>query len=239
MAKHLHNEFYIDHFLQADILNKLTAADKPIRFSHLKQDGIENSLFMYHANKLIGRGLIAKTAAGFSLTLKGARWANYAGVFHDFSITTPRPIVQFIIQNDAGFVLLAVRKGQLRQRLNDFLLPGNIYRYGLTADENAAAILCEIFGDTPLPPATLLTTADIIHQFEDGFVHHVISHIFTLQLPDNAPELLDHPLFTTTWMATSDIRSDNPVFEKSMLLPDLFGRLRAIKPHETFRLESK
>jgi hypothetical protein len=239
MAKHLHNETYIDHFLQADVINKLVAAEGPIRFIDLKQDGIENSLFMYHVNKLINRGLVAKTDSGFKLTLKGARWANYAGTFHDFSITTPRPLVQFIIQHSDDNTLLAVRRGQLREQLNDYPLPGNTYRYGLTLEENATAILREIFGGTRMPQPALLTVADIIHQFEDGFVHHVISHIFILRLPNISFEPLSHPLFTTVWMPTSNIRPDNPAFARSMLLPELFGRLHSIKPHEAFRIESK
>jgi hypothetical protein len=154
MAKHLHNESYIDHFLQADILNKLAAAEGPIRFSDLKQDGIENSLFMYHTNKLIGRGLVDKTDTGFTLTLKGVRWVNYSGTLHDFSITTPRPLVQFIIQDGADNTLLAIRRGQLRKQLNDYLLPGNVYQYGLTLEENASAILRQIlvrYRYLPLP----------------------------------------------------------------------------------------
>lgn len=239
MPKHLHNESYIDHFLQADILNKLAAADEPVRFSDLKQDGIENSLFMYHVNKLIGRGLVSKIEAGFTLTLKGARWTNYAGTLHDFSIMTPRPLVQFIIQDNAGNTLLAIRKGQLRKQLNDYLLPGNIYQHGLMLEENATAILREIFGETSLPATSLLTVADIIHSSEDEFVHHVISHIFTLHFNDIAPQPRDHPLFTTVWVPTKDIRADNPQFKRSMFLPELFSRLDAIRPHETFKIESK
>jgi len=239
MAKHLHDESYIDHFLQADILGTLSAADEPVRFSDLKQDGIDNSLFMYHVNKLINRGLVAKTDAGFRLTLKGARWANYAGIFHNFSVATPRLLIQCIIQDGSHNTLLAMRRGQLRQQLNDYLLPGNIYRYGLTLEENVATVLGEIFGDAHLPPAMPLATADIIHQFEDGFVHHVVSHIFMLSLPGSAPQLLEHPLFAATWVPTGDIQASNPAFERSAFLPQLFGRLGSIKPHEVFRLESK
>jgi hypothetical protein len=239
MSKHLHDESYIDHFLQADILNKLASADEPVRFSDLKQYGIENSLFMYHTNKLISRGLVDKTDAGFTLTLKGVRWANHAGTFHDFSITTPRPLVQFVIQDSMGNTLLAVRKGQLRKQLNDYLLPGNIYQYGLTLEENATAILGQIFAETSLPPADLLTIADSIHQSEDDFVHHVISHILHVRFPDAAPAVREHSLFTTTWMATADIHADNPVLERSGFLPELFSRLPALKPHETFRIGSK
>jgi ADP-ribose pyrophosphatase YjhB (NUDIX family) len=229
----------LDHFIQAEIITKLAASDKAIRFSELKEAGIENSLFMYHANKLIDRGLISKTDDGFALTLKGARWANYAGTFHDFSVTTPRPLVQFIITDHQNNVLLAQRKGQIREQLNDYLLPGNIYRYGLTLDENVALILSEIFGEIQLPPATLITTMDVIHTAEDGFVNHVLSHILTVQFTESAPATLDHSLFTTEWLPARDIRLDNELFTKSAFLPLLFAKLADIKAHEVFRIKSK
>ncbi len=229
----------LDHFLQVEIISRLAATDKPIRFSDLKDAGIENSLFMYHANKLIDRGLIRKTKDGFGLTLKGTRWANYAGVFHDFAVLTPRPLVQFIIPDNHGNVLLAVRKGQLRQQLNDLLLPGNIYRYGLTLEESVSAILEEIFGPTQLPAARPITTADTIHTSEDGFVNHVISYIFMLQPMDAPPARIAHPLFTTEWWPVDDIRVDNPRFEKSMFVATLFDRLPSVQPHEVFRLICK
>jgi hypothetical protein len=230
---------YIDHFLQAEIISKLAAADRPLRFSELKEDGIENSLFMYHANKLITRGLVGKSEGGFNLTVKGARWANYTGDFHDF-MAAPRPLVQFVIQNSEGQVLLAIRKGQLRQLLNDYLLPGNLYRYGVPLEENVTLILQELFGDAPLPEAALLTTADIIHEFEDGFVHHVISYIFAISLPDAVQYALQsRPLFDTTWIPLPQITTGNPQFERSAFLPIFFERMPLLRPHETFVVRSK
>lgn len=239
MTKDPHAPSYIDHFLQAEIVARLTANDRPLRFSELKEAGIENSLFMYHANKLIARGLIQKNDEGFSLTLKGARWANYAGIFHDFAVTTPRPLVQFVIRDAQDHVMLAVRKGQLRQLLNDYLLPGNIYRYGLTLQDNVARILQELFGGTPLPPVNPLTTADFIHEFEDGFVHHVISHIFAVTLSDKTPKTLDHPLFDVVWTPARTITPDNAKYDKSLLLPAFFARLPSLGAHEAFVIKSQ
>jgi len=239
MTKDLHAHSYIDHFLQADILSKLALSERPIRFSELKEDGIDNSLFMYHANKLITRGLVEKSDDGFTLTLKGVRWVNYAGVFHGFSITTPRPLVQFIIQDAQDNVMLAVRKGQLRQQLNDYLLPGNIYRYGASLDANAILILEELFGKTAPSNATFLTAAEIIYEFEDGFIHHVISHIFTLKLSSNTPPTHEHPLFDVIWTPIEMIKSSNPQYAKSTFLPMLFAKLPTLKSHETFLIKSQ
>jgi len=239
MTKDLHAHNYIDHFLQADILSKLTVSEQPIRFSELKEDGIDNSLFMYHANKLITRGLVEKSNEGFRLTLKGVRWVNYAGVFHGFSITTPRPLVQFFIQDARDNVMLAVRKGQLRRQLNDRLLPGNIYKYGIPLEENVSLILKELFGETPLPTPLPMTTADIILEFEDGFIHHVVSHIFVIKLPSDALQTLDYPLFDVIWVPLESITTDNPEYAHSSFLPMFFAKLPALKSHETFLIKSQ
>lgn len=240
MPRDFHSQSLIDHFLQAEILSKLIAAEHPVKFSELKERGVENSLFMYHANKLIDRGLVQKSEDGFSVTVMGARWANHSGVFHSFAVATPRPLVQFIVRDSQNNILLAVRKGQLRQLLNDYLLPGNIYRHGLSLEDNVALLLRELFGDASVPDASLLTIADIMHRFDDGFVNHVISHIFALNVPGVMPVPESHYLFDIEWVPGDSIVAGNPKYAKSQLLPELFARLPAIQAHESFLItESK
>jgi hypothetical protein len=223
--------------LQTEIISKLAAVSHPLRFSELKEDGIENSLFMYHANKLIGRDLIKKDGAGFSLTLKGARWANYVDIFHNFTPITPRPLVQFIVQGLGDRVLMAARKGSLRKLLNDYLLPGDVYRHGVTLEHNVACILKDLFGEDCTLTATPLTIADIIHTADDGFVSHVISYIFRVISDTGMPEPLDHPLFTTKWVQADTITLDNPEYGKSAFLPLLFDRLPSLSAHESFLIK--
>lgn len=239
MAKKVYAHSYVDHFLQAEIISKLAVSEHPVRFSELKDNGIENSLFMYHANKLITRGLVEKNSDGFSLTVKGARWANYTGTFQMLTSATPRSLVQFVIQNDGGQVLFATRQGQLRQLLNDYLLPGNIYQYGKPLEENVKLILKDLLGDTPLPKAIPLTIADIIHEFEDGFVHHAISYIFSITL-SKVPlsTIKPYPLFDVCWVPLKTVTADNPQFEKSTFLPMFFNRMSSLSPHETFLIRS-
>jgi ADP-ribose pyrophosphatase YjhB (NUDIX family) len=229
----------LDHFLQADIISRLAETDHALRFSELKEAGIDNSLFMYHANKLINRGLVEKDDDGFKLTRTGARWANEAGVFHSFKVATPRPLVQFVIQDPENNILLAVRKGQLRKHLNDYLLPGNIYRYGSTLEENVQMILGEIFAAPPGIATMPLTTADVIHTMDGGLTHHVIAFLFSVRVSVAKQQVLEHPLFTTEWVQRDAITPDNPLFSKSMLLPELFGRADSLKEHETFILKSQ
>lgn len=227
----------VDHFLQADIIAKLAAADRPLRFSELKESSIENSLFMYHANRLIDRGLIEKKEVGFNLTLKGARWANYVDIQYDLTPIAPRPLVQFIIEDSAGNILMAVRKGSLKQRLNDYLLPGNVYRHGMTLADNVEAIHKELFREDSVCTAKPLTTADVIHRANDGHVSHVIVYIFRIQTNSEKTQVLSHPLFATKWVAKHDINRNNPTYKRSEFLPLLFERLPSVSAHETFLID--
>lgn len=240
MIKDPYAHSYIDHFIQAEIVSRLATAEHAVRFSELKEDGIENSLFMYHTNKLITRGLVQKSDDGFSLTIKGARWANYTGVFQGSISVTPRLLVQFVIKNSEGQILLSMRQGKLRQLLNDYLLPGSIYQYGIPLEENVRLILKDFFGDAFMSKASQLTTADVIHEFEDGFVHHAISYIFTINLPKgSSPTVKPYPLFDLIWVSLDAIKIDNPQFEKSTFLPMFFERAPSLKSHETFVIKSK
>lgn len=227
----------VDHFLQAEIISRLAKSDGPVRFSELKDAGIENSLFMYHANKLIKRGLIQKERRGFSLTMKGARWANYVDTSYNLTPLTPRPLVQFIIEDTAQNVLLGVRRGSLKQHLNDYLLPGNIYRHGLPLADNVTLILKELFrGDCTLAIEPV-TIADVIHTADDGFVSHVICYILRVKTNSEKTQPLGHPLFTTEWVPASGINRENPLYERSEFLPLLFERLPSIASHEAFLID--
>ncbi|HEX6461818.1 MAG TPA: hypothetical protein VFZ58_00905 [Candidatus Saccharimonadales bacterium] len=229
----------VDHFLQSEILTRLMTSDKPIRFSNLKDDGIENSLFMYHANKLINRGLIQKQEDGFSLTVKGARWVNYVDSSLDLAPLTPRPLVQFIIEDATQNILVAKRRGSLKDHLNDYLLPGNIYRHGLPLADNVARILTELFSEDHILKAEPVTVADVIHTASDGFVTHVLSYIFCVKTNSEKTTPLEHPLFTTEWVSVGSITRDIPSFKRSEFIPLLFERLPFINPHENFLMNCK
>jgi hypothetical protein len=63
----------LDHYLQRDIIYKLSFVDN-LRFSELKPDDIENKLFTYHLKKVLTSGLIEKLDDGsYSLTKTGRR----------------------------------------------------------------------------------------------------------------------------------------------------------------------
>lgn len=235
MPKDFLNKQLVDHYIQAEILKRLAYADTATRFSDLKDEGIENSLFMYHANKLINRGLIAKSDEGFVLTPAGARWSNHAGILAGFQTATPRPLVQFIIYGPDETILVTSRNGQLRQLLNSHMLPGDMYHYDLTLEENAAAYLQKLFGDQSFEPK-LATNADFIHRYKDGFTHHVISYIFEVTIA-NPSALKQIEGYDMNWVPLGSVKTTNRAYSQSPFLPMVIEKRNSLLQHEAFVIE--
>lgn len=235
MSKNFLSKQLVDHYIQAEILKRLARADTAIRFSDLKDDGIENSLFMYHANKLIDRELIAKSHTGFVLTPKGARWSNHAGILVDFQTTTPRPLVQFIMYGPDETILITSRSGQLRQLLNSHMLPGDMYHYGLTLEENASVYLQKLFGNQSFEPK-LAASADFIHRYKDGFTHHVIAYIFEVTIA-NPSALQQIDGYIMDWIPLDHVKVTNQTYSHSPFLPMVIEKRNSLLPHEVFVVE--
>lgn len=189
---------HIDHHLQVEIMRRLAFASEPIRFTDLKEEGIENSLFMYHLNKLISKKLVNKSEDGFTLTADGANWANIVGVGNFSLQLTPIPLVQMVIKS-GNKILIAHRKGQTAKLLNNNLLPGGPHRYGSDAQQNVQEAL-----QSCLPGAQadfkLLTVADVIVTTKQDFTHHSISHIYECQLPETTEPDATNPLYGYEWV---------------------------------------
>lgn len=197
---------YVDHYLQAEVIQQLLASDEPLKFSELKEEGVDNSLFMYHAKKLEKRGLIERAEGRFRITSKGARWANYAGQSFNKS-PVPRILVQCVIRS-GDQVLLAKRTGAMKDLLNGYLLPGRKHDYGISAKDVAEDLLKDLFTEG-FPPPELLTVAEVIVEYSDKFTHHSISHIHEVILPDTyQPNRIEK--FEYVWVE-SKLISDQPI----------------------------
>lgn len=224
---------YVDHFLQREILDRLSTSDTPIRFSDLKEDGIENSLFMYHANKLIDRGLVEKQQDGFQLTTKGARWIN----FNDSNLLNkevlPRPLVQCIITAN-GSVLIANRTGSMKEHLNEFMLPGGLHHLGKSAEESISLFFHGLFTESIETPS-LISVVEAIITNDDEFVHHTISHLFVLSLPSlYLPK--NNEKFEYMWMDEQIVNATNEMFSNSQIVPTIIERQHKLKEYEVFKL---
>lgn len=112
----------IDHHLQQSIIELLKQSAEPVRYTDLKDPTIENSLFSYHLNKLLTRGMVQKIDDRYSLTVEGARWVNDNGTSIR-QTKAPRVAVALVVQNEAGDYLVGQRTGQMQTMINDYITP--------------------------------------------------------------------------------------------------------------------
>lgn len=116
----------IDHHIQLSLLEKLAASEEPVKYSDLKEGDIDNSLFSYHLNKLVARGMVEKIADGYGMTVEGARWINDNGLTIRPKETL-RVFVAVVIKNENNEYLVRQRAGQLKAIINDYMLPAIPY----------------------------------------------------------------------------------------------------------------
>lgn len=109
-----------DHHLQDKIVAALVDGKK--RFSDLVPEGLENSMFMYHMNKLLKKGIVQKDSDLYSLTQVGAKRYNARFRLRD-PLELPTLLVQYLVINDEK-VLMSHRITALSENLNEYMLPG-------------------------------------------------------------------------------------------------------------------
>ncbi len=180
---------HIDHHLQQAALRQLAASDAPVRYGDLKQGDIESSLFSYHLNKLLDRGMVEKTDDGYVLTRDGARWLNDNG-FGMTADDAPRVFVALVMQNDAGDYLVGQRTGQFHETINDYIVPSATYSNGSDLPEQINAAIASF-----VPADALKERAD------HGFVQIKATY------SDSA---VVRALFSVTFCKTSDFEPLQP-----------------------------
>lgn len=223
-----------DHYIQVDILSKLAQSESAVRFTDLKDPGIENSLFMYHANKLLNRGLIQKEdPSGFSLTEEGARWINFIGIDKLSPQQSPRLLVQFIVTNERGEILLSKRMGSLKNLLNEYLLPGGLYKYGQTLEQNAQRIAAN-FG-IQLSADSSPSVVESVQKLDDT-KHHSIGYVYTVAT-DETLVISSDEQYEFEWWSTRDVSHQVSQFENSKALVILLERYQSgLQPYELIEL---
>lgn len=192
----------IDHYIQADIVNKLYTVGV-LSFSELKPDDIENSLFMYHMRKLLDRGVAEKTEQGFQLTRKGLRWVNHIGSSTLQPKPLPRLLINFVITNPTNTkIVLARRSGPVATQLNEYLLPGGLYPYGLTKI-NAAKFVLQQMNIPTESTINFVCMYERVLETSDSYIHHTMSLLYELVLDQAALQNTEH--FTLQWVDVSDV----------------------------------
>ncbi len=213
---------YIDHHIQSQILDELVRTDAT--FSELKADSVENSLFMYHMRKLIHRGIVEKYSGGYRLTREGASWCNRADnryMVHE----GPRNLVQFLVYVE-GQVLVSRRKGAMTDKLDEYMLPGGLHRFGNTSRESAEEC-AEWFG---LVAEEKLTTCETILPSEEV---HAIVDVYRAHLGDEGA-LYEDELYESLLMPIEEVIA---LPSTNGALPTLVGKYYAgtLQPYEVVR----
>jgi hypothetical protein len=206
----------IDHYIQAQIVSQLYKQTERA-FSDLKPDDVENSLFMYHMRKLINRGVVGKSNDGFKLTTKGIRWVNFIGPSTLQQKILPRLLINFFVTDvDKTQILLSQRKGPASTVLNEYLLPGGLYPYGLTKHTAARQIL----QDMNLPqdtPCRFVCVYEKLLQADDAFVHHAITVLYELTLDRNTQADTEH--FALKWFSIDEVLNNTKnIFDEDLVL---------------------
>lgn len=211
----------IEHHIQKDILLRLSKAPS-VRFSHLKPQGMESNLFMYHLKQLQSHKLVEKTDEGYQLSDNGLSYID------GFSFNTLKPRKQpkivsiLVIRNAQGDWLLAKRKYQ--PYIGQYMFVSGKQHIGEGPEDHAARELRE-----KLHMNILLTRrglSDIRIYRGKTLITHVTAHIYegTVAVAD-VPHETDQ--FSFVWVSENDtsaklLAGTREIMEKVRTDKDLF-----------------
>lgn len=207
MKEALFGQSPVDHHIQLQALRTLFKSKKPISFSDLKPDDIDNSLFVYHLRKLEARGLIDHDETGYWLTADGARRVNFVSTDTLKPDLNPRLLVAFLAFNeDKTQVLISHRLSAVAEYIGPFALPAGKHRYGLALNEAAEERANILFGRHV--ELKKLGRYETLHTSKDDYVHHVVADLFETTVPMS--ERLPHEEhYELVWVPVDAILSGN------------------------------
>jgi len=219
----------IDHYIQADILRALYTESEPLSFTQLKAYGMENSLFMYHMNKLIDRGVVEKAeGSGFRLTVKGTVWVNDMGEDSIQPEMRPKMLVNFIVTTPTKMrFLLSRRKGIPAEHMNEYLFPGGLIEFGVAMDVSAKNLLKKHSLDTA--ELVYLGVQELVRH-SDEFVYHSVNVMYELILPDEVI-MKANARYDYVWCDVQDVLSfsDDSPFVGDFVCRYLAGEATSFK----------
>ena len=162
------------HEIQSAILGALMD-ESPRRFSRLKPRDTESNLFLYHLNKLIAAGYIAKDRQSYGLTNRGRLLLDSLSSDTLVQRTQPKVLVEVACQNERGEWLLFRRKKQPYSGMVGF--PSGRIHLGETVLEAATRELLTKTGFH----GTLVHRGNIYFTtYTHGNLEsHLLTHVFT------------------------------------------------------------
>jgi 8-oxo-dGTP pyrophosphatase MutT (NUDIX family) len=169
----------IDHYIQKDILSRLTHAAY-LRFSELKPEGMESNIFMYHLKQLLSQGYVDKIGTGYQLAPKGLSYVDGLSTTNHKPREQPKLIAIIALHDDTGRWLLAERK--IQPYIGTRMFPSGKQHRGETSAEHVSRELQEKTGLSDIP-LLYRGTADIqISTADDEPLTHAVASVYEGQL---------------------------------------------------------
>ncbi len=176
----------IDHHIQQTMINRLAESSGPVKYNDLKGNETENSLFSYHLNKLIYRGIVQKSDNGYTLTVEGARWLNDNGVVMRAK-KAPRVFVALVIHDGKSSYLIGQRTGQFKVAINDYILPSCEYTNDIDLPDQIDEAIASFIPEGKLADRSDRGFMQIKAIYDDNVVMRSLFHITVCKVDEFEP----------------------------------------------------
>ncbi|MFB6145548.1 MAG: hypothetical protein ABEJ99_03510 [Candidatus Nanohaloarchaea archaeon] len=168
------------HEIQKEILKRIGYHGSK-SFSYIQWDDIESNKLSFHLKKLVEKGMIEKTKAGYRTTSKGREILPY---FDLGDVRHPVNVVDLLIISN-GKVYLQPKQDPLDPLSGDFRAPSSRTGKKDRLKNKAEEIFVEVFEQEP-PKIKKAGVFDSMVHFLDGSQQHYILFFFKTEM-DEAP----------------------------------------------------
>lgn len=165
----------IEHYIQKHILYVLSRQEFA-RYCEMRPEKTDSNLYAYHLGRLMASGYVCKTNQGYTLSLKGMQYIEYASSNINLRLQSKITTV-IVLTNDDGEILLVKRHKQ--PFINYYGLPiGKVHSDKDSCIQEAAER--ELFEKTNVKLKRLNHIGDIYlkTQVKDTQISDIFAHVF-------------------------------------------------------------
>jgi len=165
----------IEHHIQKHILYVLSRYEFA-KYCEMRPEKTDSNLYAYHLGRLIASGYVCKTNQGYSLSLKGMQYIEYASSNINLRLQSKITTV-IVLANDDGEILLVKRHKQ--PFINYYGLPiGKVHSDKDSCIQEAAER--ELFEKTNIKLKRLNHIGDVYlkTQIKDTQISDIFAHVF-------------------------------------------------------------
>lgn len=174
----------VQHHIQRHIMHVL-GQNEWVRYSDMRPEGVESSLYSYHLRELMKTGLIEKVAGkGYRLSPKGMRYSDKVSLATMRPSVQPKIILKLVLDDGKGNVL--VYRKMLQPFVGKWNLPGGKLHYDRLSAEQAA--MREVLFVLKTAPAKIehLGVVDYIATRGDELISRTLYLAYHVEVPEVA-----------------------------------------------------